>query len=150
MVSQKKDKKIRNLKIPYFQEFKTFLAFVTFIVFIAIPMSLTYSTDTPGTASYKKNVEDEYSEFLGLDIFGIVSLIVLGLTAGEIEKNILFAGALGLLIYVIILVQKAKNTSTETFSKERAKQAKIGFFTDGIIVGLSGYVFLESLRKNFL
>ena len=113
-------------------------------------MSLTYSTDTPGNASYTENLENEYSDFLGLDIFGLVSLIILGLTTGEIDKAILFMGAFGLLIYVMVLTDKGKNTSDDILTEERAKQAKFGFFTDGVIVGLSGYVLAECLRKHFV
>jgi len=138
------------LKLPHIQGFKLLLAFAIFVVFIAVPMSLTYSTDTPGNASYTENLENEYSDFLGLDIFGLVSLIILGLTTGEIDKAILFMGAFGLLIYVMVLTDKGKNTSDDILTEERAKQAKFGFFTDGVIVGLSGYVLAECLRKHFV
>ena len=129
--------KIRDSKLIY--NFRLLLLFTLFVVFITIPMTFEYSTAKDGSKEYTDIVEKENPQFLGLDIFGLVALSILALTSKEIEKSILYLAAIAMLIYVLVLVSDAKPTNEEEFTKERALQAKIGFFTDGIIVGLTAY-----------
>ena len=136
-------------EMPNVKHFRFILALATFVVFIVIPMTFNYSTSQATGAEYEKIIDEEYSEFLGIDIFAIVSLIILAATSKQLAISLLFLGALGLVIYVLVLTQDAKNTSKTEFTSERALQAKMGFFTDGIIVGLTGFVVMDYLR-NYL
>ena len=52
-----------------------------------------------------------------------------------------------MIIYVMVLVQEANKSSRSKFDEKRAFQAKIGFFTDGIIVGLASIVVMDNLRR---
>ena len=132
---------IRNLRF--------LLAITMFVVYIAVPMTLEYSTTQKTGNDYEKIVNSEYSEYMGLDIFALVALLILAATAKELDKAILLLFALGLVIYVMVLTQEAKKSDKTQFTKERALQAKMGFFTNGIIVGLTGYIATNYIRLYF-
>lgn len=129
---------IRNLRFV--------LAVATFIIFIVIPMTFEYYTTDKTGSDYQKIVDDEYSQFMGIDIYALVALFILAATSKELDKALLFIATIGLVIYVMVLTQEAKNTDKTKITKKRALQAKMGFFTNGIIVGLTGYVISNYIR----